>query len=810
MRLNGLFIMVFMLIFTSVTHGAPVDLERAKRVARNFYFERSNGTPFQIATVTELGVPGQTLFYVFNSEQGGGFVMVSGDDGIYPVPGYSLTKNWQHDTLLMPPAFRTMLDHYKEQVLHHIDYSLPPTPEAVAAWAHYDVATHYFSAATLSAVSPLLGLLEWGQGCYYNDDCPYDPNAGMGYCNRVPVGCVATSMAMIMKYWEYPASGIGSNSYLHPDYGTLSANFGASSYNWSQMPPVVTTTNPEVAKVSYHAGVAVNMQYGPTGSGAYTSDARDAMVDNFGFQSIAAFLWRQNYTMTQWDSLLQSNLNLNRPLIYRGSNSAGADGHAWIIDGYQGVANNHYHCNWGWDGYLNGYFYLTSLTPGNTNFTYYQGAIADLVPIVTQPPTADFSANPTIGNIGMNISFTCQSSGVVSGWKWYFGDGDSSSVQHPVHVYSQPGIYTVTLIASNQTGSDTITKTNYIEITIPPIPVADFSASPLVAPVGSPVQFADLSHNTPLQWLWDFGDGQTSTSQHPQHIYQTIDTFTVTLWVSNGAGSDSITKTNYIVTTPPAAAANFSVQPSVGYPGDTLWFIDLSQHNPIEWLWDFGNGDTSHLQNPWYIYAEPGAYSISLTATNPYGYTELTKAFYVYIMPKPPMPKALFASDMTTILKGDSVLFTDYSVSQPKQWEWSFPGGVPSSSTQQNPGRITYPNHGVYDVQLIVWNVSGSDTLIKQGFITVGTIGVENLQDHQAARIYPVPANDYLFVEATQPVRSVALYDLTGRVVRLWQFDNTSEQQIRLSLSDVHPGNYRMLIDGKDQRPVFKPLIILR
>jgi PKD repeat protein len=808
MRSNWLLILLLFGV-SLLMKAAPVDQERAELVARNFFAERSNGKPFFVAGTIVLGNGGQPLLYIFNGLPGMGFVMVSGDDGVYPVPGYSLTKSWQHDTTLLPPAVRFLLNEYLGQILQHIDYELPPTAEAIAAWAHYGASYPQFAAQTVATVAPLLGSIEWGQGCYYNDDCPSDLNAGTYLCNRVPVGCVATSMAMVMKYWQSPATGIGANSYVHPVYGTQSANFGASSYNWSQMPDVVTSTNAEVAEISFHAGVAVNMEYGPTGSGAYTSDARNALVNHFGFQSAATFRIKQNFTTPQWDSILKANLDQSRPVIYRGNNAVGADGHAWVIDGYQGVASNHYHCNWGWDGYLNGYFYLTSLTPGGSNFTYIQGAITDLVPVVTQPPVADFFANPTSAYIGTTISFTCISAGMPSAWKWYFGDGDSSTLQHPVHIYTQAGQYSVTLIAYNTMGSDTLTKTQYITITVPPLPIADFSASPLIAPAGSPVQFADLSHNAPLQWLWDFGDGQFSTVQHPQHIYQSVDTFTVKLLVTNGAGSDSIVKTDYIITTPPAPAAAFTASALFVYPGDTIWFTDLSLHNPFDWLWSFGNGDTSHLQNPWYVYTLPGVYSITLKVANANGTSELTKFMYIYVLPLPPNPKAWFASDITHLLVGDSVLFNDYSFSQPNRWEWSFPGGIPSTSTDQNPGRITYPNYGVYDVQLIVWNITGSDTLLRKDFIHVGAIGIQQAAADIFINLYPVPAGEYLYVEGSEKVTGADLFDISGRLVRSWIGLPTEAAPVRLNLSGIPHGTYRIRLTG-DTFVRVKPLLIAR
>jgi PKD repeat protein len=134
---------------------------------------------------------------------------------------------------------------------------------------------------------------------------------------------------------------------------------------------------------------------------------------------------------------------------------------------------------------------------------------------------------------------------------WDWGDGYTSTLQHPTHTYQVPGVYTVTLTVTNAGGSDTLRKPYYITVTAAAItaPVAGFYGSPLSGTAPLTVYLTDTSLYTPTQWLWDFGDSYTSTLQHPTHTYQVPGVYTVTLIVTNAGGSDTLYKPYYITAT---------------------------------------------------------------------------------------------------------------------------------------------------------------------------------------------------------------------------------------------------------------------
>jgi len=157
------------------------------------------------------------------------------------------------------------------------------------------------------------------------------------------------------------------------------------------------------------------------------------------------------------------------------------------------------------------------------------------------PPTAQFTASPTLGPRPLTVQFADTSTNTPTSWLWDFGDGATATEQNPTHTYTAPGLYTVTLTATNEYGSDTLTKTDHIDVGDPP--AAQFTATPPTGYAPLTVQFADTSTNTPTSWLWDFGDGATTTEQNPTHTYQNIGTYTATLTATNKYGSGTTTTT---------------------------------------------------------------------------------------------------------------------------------------------------------------------------------------------------------------------------------------------------------------------------
>ncbi|MBN1166435.1 MAG: PKD domain-containing protein, partial [Methanospirillaceae archaeon] len=231
---------------------------------------------------------------------------------------------------------------------------------------------------------------------------------------------------------------------------------------------------------------------------------------------------------------------------------------------------------------------------------------------------ADFSGTPVYGEKPLTVQFTDLSTGGPTMWAWDFGDGGTDMIADPLHTYTEAGIYSVTLTASSQYGSDTITKTGYITVIEQGGIVADFSGTPTCGEKPLTVQFTDLSTGSPTMWAWDFGDGGTAMVADPHYTYTEAGIYTVTLTASSQiTGTDTIVKAGYItVTEQGGIVADFSGSPTTGEAPLTVQFTDTSTGTPTMWAWNFGDGGTAMVANPAHTYTGEGVYTVSLTASS--------------------------------------------------------------------------------------------------------------------------------------------------------------------------------------------------
>ncbi|WP_410508508.1 PKD domain-containing protein [Methanosarcina hadiensis] len=341
-------------------------------------------------------------------------------------------------------------------------------------------------------------------------------------------------------------------------------------------------------------------------------------------------------------------------------------------------------------------------------------------------PVAAFSASPTSGNAPLNVTFTDSSTGSPTAWNWSFGDGTYSTEKNPVHTYTAAGNYTVALTVSNTAGSNTATKSNYIVVTGTAVqkPVASFSSNVTSGKVPLNVQFNDTSTGSPATWNWNFGDGNSSTEKNPKHIYSTAGNYTVALTVSNAAGSNTATKSNYITVAGTALAKpvlNYWGSPRNGTVPHTVSFKDNSSNSPTAWNWTFGDGTYSTERNPVHTYTKPGTYTIYITVTNAAGSTSGGKGNYITVTGNSStMPVAAFSASPASGSAPLNVTFTDISTGSPTAWNWSFGDGT--YSTSKSPVH-KYSSAGNYTVALTATNAAGSNTVTKSNYIKVtGTV----------------------------------------------------------------------------------------
>jgi hypothetical protein len=377
-------ISVLCLLLSISLFSKNIDQETAARIARNFYFEQVN--QFKDLAISDINITSvyiqeenkTPLYYIFNINNAG-FVMVAAENNVVPVLGYSFENVWTGNDL--PSECRNWVDNYKTQIKYHRANKTASDEAITNAWQHFSTTnvSQLKSLKGAKAVTPLL-ISTWDQGAYYNDFCPLDAQAPMGYNGRVPVGCVATAMSQIMYYYRYPIQGQGSHSY-NSNYGSHSANFGTTTYRWDEMLNGLYKTNVPVATLCYHAAVSVNMGFSAAGSGASSQTAASSLKTYFKYSSTLAYKSKSAYTETNWTNLMKAQLDAKKPVYYDGYGNQG--GHAFVMDGYQGT--NYFHFNWGWSGSANGYYYLSNLNPNGDNFTSGQGAIIDIYPASGYP-----------------------------------------------------------------------------------------------------------------------------------------------------------------------------------------------------------------------------------------------------------------------------------------------------------------------------------------------------------------------------------------------------------------------------------------
>lgn len=385
-----------MLFFASSLWAKPVSQQVLDQIARHFFG----------CAVTSHPLGDEMCLY--SPVEGHGFLLMATDDCVRPVLAYSYESSFDADC--MPAHVAAWIDGYRREIAAAVAAGITPSPEVRAMWENP------FPGKSGNSVAPLL-TTRWSQRPYYNNLCPYDSNDS----TNAVAGCVATAMAQIMKYWEWPVVGWNSHTYVHGLYGTLSADFGNTVYRWDRMPDTLSALCDSlevdaVATVTYHAGVAVEMRYGTSASGAATvarggfeyPSAENALKTYFRYNPMLHGIDKAAYSDAEWDALLRSELDAARPVLYS-AYDINAGGHAFVLDGYDTLGM--FHINWGWGGYYNAYYTVDSLSPGAGSmggdavytFNFNNAAIIDIYPFATTVDTVVnvdiVSANPDWGSV---------------------------------------------------------------------------------------------------------------------------------------------------------------------------------------------------------------------------------------------------------------------------------------------------------------------------------------------------------------------------------------------------------------------------
>jgi hypothetical protein len=382
MKKSLLFCLFIVLFFTQLK-ADPIDTSLARTVAKNFYLARTPNRNKSLQSVhleyikyTEKGNKkslGEAIYYVFTIKDDTGFIIISADNSTVPVLAYSFNGIYQTENQV--PAFRFWMEDYEKQMAYIKENRIMPDESIVNQWKALLTYERTIPLKGLS-VDPLLKTT-WNQGKYYNRFCPADQNGDDGHAY---VGCVASAMGQIIKFWNYPASNNAMPGYYDSDYGTI-PGVGATTYDWASMTDKLDENSTEteinaIATLLYHCGVAVKTDYGADASSSNSTKTQKGYINYFKYAPTCSSRPRKSYSETEWDAILKNELDKGRPIWYKADNKS--VGHAFVIDGYQD--ESYYHFNWGWGGAYDGYFYMNALTPGSYNWYNAHLAVIGIQP----------------------------------------------------------------------------------------------------------------------------------------------------------------------------------------------------------------------------------------------------------------------------------------------------------------------------------------------------------------------------------------------------------------------------------------------
>ena len=394
--MKKLYLFFFILIISVIpVYSKPIDRSLALTAAQKFasaQFALERTTPQLVYTGQ------QEAYYVFNLNDHS-FVIIAGDDAHRPIIGYSDESSF--DASDIPPALAYYLDGVAECILQ-LRHAVA-APVVKAEWAsvlehgrlisrHGGRGTGYFCQT------------KWNQDYPYNYCCPEDP-AGSG--GHAIVGCLATAMSQLMRFWAYPAQGIGSHCYYHSDYGEICADFGNTTYDWDNMPNVLNNNSTEAEKLAtgtlcFHCGVTIDMGYGPDGSGGASGPIPGVMNTYFDYCDAIVQLRRNDFETETWKTMVREQFDMGWPMYYGGCDNGGC--HAFVCDGYDDY--DMFHFNLGWGGSSDGWYLIDDApytNPADAMFNFVPSEVYNQTPSVP----ADFTAVPVSDtDLKVHLSWT--------------------------------------------------------------------------------------------------------------------------------------------------------------------------------------------------------------------------------------------------------------------------------------------------------------------------------------------------------------------------------------------------------------------
>jgi hypothetical protein len=753
------FIVAGLLFSLKAAYCEPIDQLAAKKVASGFLSQFSAREKGDLNLVyTGKLENGSAGYYAFTMSAGTGFIIISADNATHPLIGYSLENSFA------VPETNSNLGYWLQKRIHELEYiqshHIVATPAIREEWEQA-VNSGSSKRTSASSVAPLVHTT-WNQSPHYNSMCP----------SLSITGCVATAMAQIMKYWEYPATGTGSSSYCDciangkkNNYGILSANYGATTYNWTSMPLHVSSPNADVALLMYHCGVSVEMDYDPNGSGAWVISVDKAVcsqasyVNYFGYDpKTIRGLMRASYRDDVWMELLKNDLDLGRPIQYVGWDMP-QGGHTWVCDGYD--LNDNLHMNWGWGGSGNGYFTIYDMDVSGYNPIEYEQALIGIKPpskgtdigisaiTALHGTTCNSASIPVVklenfGNSVLNsctINFTLDH-GSLQTQAWSGSLATYQSVLVPLTSLNvSPGTHTFVCSAGNpDSGTDVLASNDESAM------VFYAGTTGLALPVS---EGFEGSTALPLSWTIENPDEDVSWQVNPYVARSGNNCIAINNCVGNGNGTDLSGRKDRFLTqgydfsTSVPQAMTFAVAYSPYFNGSSFIADSLT----VSYSLDCGNS--------WSAIYKKGS---SLATASPF---EPSDTQYCW----EPIDKSEWRNEivnLSMLIGSPNVMFAFENSSSSAQWLF------------------------IDNINILAASAVGINTVEAEGFL----------------RLYPNPAKEFLTIEGLQGNGNLAysIYNLSGQELKAGNIaagSNGFKESIRTG--DLANGLYIIrLSDGKN------------
>lgn len=375
-KVCSLLVLTMVMAFCHTLFAQSVSKAEADMVAKRFVDEKymaMSKSPVSVEFKETIDDEEGVCLYHYDIEKVG-FVFVSASKAAPVVLAYSLDENFE-----MIPPVRDLFHFYKQQIRYAENTKLAPSEKVAAQWEHY-LSEDFAPKALKGNINAYLLTTRWNQNKFYNTYCPWDANAGPYYDYRVPNGCVALACSQIMNYHHYPESGDGISSYIPHGYPSQTVYFYQHIYHWDAMYDEPTSYANEIAKLAYHIGVAIQMNYTADGSGAATETAKHKFRDIFKYDGSITSYYRNSYDSTSLDlylQMLKDEIDQRRPVYYAGCTETFSSCHAYVLDGYDN--DGLFHLNFGWGGSSNAYYAIDNFVAG-PHWDYNGECVAKIFP----------------------------------------------------------------------------------------------------------------------------------------------------------------------------------------------------------------------------------------------------------------------------------------------------------------------------------------------------------------------------------------------------------------------------------------------